>query len=107
MDTDAIERATRFLNNLAAKHNLAVTRTNATFDDGTQGVQITLMNPGNPDAYGGTAMISYYNDDEFGARYIGKAGARVPGHRVYAYVAALVENPRRHPSDLNLAVLGR
>lgn len=107
MDTAVNAQAHRLLADLAARFDLDVQVITAQFTGGGEGYSITVRVPRGaiPHAYD-TRVIDFYNDDTYGPRYGGKAGVRVPAHKVIPYVTRAAENPTEHPSALNHAVLG-
>jgi hypothetical protein len=103
MDTDCNARATRFSRSLAERHGINVDIRTAKFDDGTEGYSVTLTDP-QPGHYSGQ-IATFYNDDRYGPRWIGKCGIRIPGHKLPGYVTFAVANPNLHPSNINATIL--
>lgn len=103
MDEKVNTQVARLLNDLADRFDMATRVVTARFTGGGEGYSIALRTNGATDP----KVITFYNDDEFGPRYIGKAGARVPAHKVIPYAAAIAADPGAHPSMLNHTVLGR
>lgn len=107
VDTNTNLQALHLLNDLAGRFSMETRVMTAAFTDGGEGYSVTLrLTPGTVSPAYDSKVISFYNDDEFGPRYIGKAGHRVPGHKVIPYVTAVAENPKIHPSSLSYNVLG-
>lgn len=104
MDSATNAQVARLFHDLAERFALATRPMTARFTDGSEGYSISLIqHQGTPNSQ---SVIAFYNDDKFGPRYIGKAGARVPAHKVIPYVIAASEQPDLHPSALNSSVLG-
>lgn len=103
MDAATNAQATRLLHDLANRYGYRVIIRTAIFTGGGEGYAAELRSNG---GYGGEdRVVHFHNDDQYGPRWNGLAGRRLPGHKVIPYVNAYAENPQRHPQDLNYAVL--
>lgn len=106
MDAGSNNRATALANAIARTHGWTVEPRTALFDDGTEGYSFHLRRPTGIPWRQGETVVTFHNDDRYGPRWSGLAGARIPGHKVIPYVQAYAEDPDVHPGVLNGRVLG-
>lgn len=108
MDSAANDQATTLLGQLAEQHGMMARSVTAQFTGGGEGYSVEVCPAGsNPHAFGGMdCVVTFYNDDKFGPRYIGRAGRSVPADKVAAYVAAVAAQPDIHPQDLHYKLFG-
>ncbi len=108
MDEKVNADVARKFEELARRFGLMTRTMTARFTGGGGGYQVEICPVwSNPSAFGGlNVVITFHNDDQFGPRYSGRAGAQVPADKVEAYVELAASDPDMHPVDLNARALG-
>lgn len=108
MDDQVNNEYAEALRATATRLGLVVTiPTRAQFTSGGEGFSVGVRPAQAPaGAVGNLSIATFYNDDEYGPRWIGMAGRRVPADRLLPYLELAAAKPGIHPAELNYKILG-
>lgn len=102
MDESGNMRALNLANALARRYGWEVREMRTRFTGGGEGYSIQLRTTDRfAIRYGNTVVMTFSNDDKYGARWTGLAGRRVPSRLVIPYAREFAKDETAHPGMVN------
>lgn len=101
MDEDGNQRALNLANSFARRYGWEVRPMRAQFTGGGEGFSIAIYPSDEKVKRYNPRFMSFNNDDQFGPRWTGLAGRRIPPRLVIPYAQEIAKDPGAHSGMIN------